>query len=179
MLIYCLAYWICWLLNMSNWPTWPVLPWFYQLFGLNNSQLAKLIRSIPLMLLPWNLHARSSWSKNSNYTKELQFLWICEIWSNFLKTQYFANNYYNKKFFCTHVTHMTVIIFRAENFVSTKSIFVFSANSPNVTQRSVSQGNAFITSTHPLPFLRKTKVSNNSYTLIQNNFRYLRQRSLN
>ena len=63
--------------------------------------------------------------KNSNYT--LQITILCEIWGNFLKNRYFANNFLIKvrirEFFCIHATHVTVIIFQTTNFVSTKSIF--------------------------------------------------------
>ena len=55
----------------------------------------------------------------------------------------------------------------------------FSAKSPGVTQRSVSQENAFKKSKYPLPFLHKTIGSYNSFSLIENNFRFLRQLSFN
>ena len=48
----------------------------------------------------------------------------------------------------------------------------------SVTQRSVSQENNFKRSNNPSPFLRKPTGSNNSFTLIENNFRFLRKRSL-
>ena len=55
------------------------------------------------------------------------------------------------------------------------SQFAFlTAKSPSVTQRSVSQENAFKKSKHPSPFFRKTIGSNNSFTLIENNFKFLR-----
>ena len=84
-------------------------------------------------------------------------------WVNFLKNCYFANNCLLKvwiwELFCTHFTHIAVIIFLTTNFVSTKSIFhyiqislpnfgSFSSKSPSVTQRSVSQENAFKKSKH-------------------------------
>ena len=50
----------------------------------------------------------------------------------------------------------------------------FNVKLPSVTQRSVSQENAFKKSKNPSPFLRKTIGSNNDFTLIQNNFRVLR-----
>ena len=50
----------------------------------------------------------------------------------------------------------------------------FTVKSPSVTQRSVSQENAFKKSKNPSPFFRKTVGSNNSFTLIENNFWFLR-----
>ena len=52
---------------------------------------------------------------------------------------------------------------------------VFYRKSPSVTQRSVSQENAYEKSSkNPSPFLHKTLGSDNSFTLIENSFRYLR-----
>ena len=51
---------------------------------------------------------------------------------------------------------------------------VFSIKSHSVTQRSVSQENAYKKSQNPSPFLHKTIGSDNSFTLIENNFRFLR-----
>ena len=56
---------------------------------------------------------------------------------------------------------------------------VFTVKSPSVTQRSVSQENAYKKSQNPSPFLHKTIGSDNSFTLIENNFRFLRYLSLN
>ena len=56
---------------------------------------------------------------------------------------------------------------------------VFSAKSPGVTQRLASQESIFKKSKHPSPFLHETIGSNISFTLIGNNFRFLRQPSLN
>ena len=57
------------------------------------------------------------------YLKKLWFLWICEIWGNFVKNWYFVNNCLIKvrilKFFCTYVTHIIVIIWRTPHFAST------------------------------------------------------------
>ena len=50
----------------------------------------------------------------------------------------------------------------------------FTVKSPSVTQRSVSQENAYKKSKNPSPFLHKTIGSDNSFTLIENNFRFLR-----
>ena len=51
---------------------------------------------------------------------------------------------------------------------------VSSAKLPSVPQRSVSQENAFKKSKNPSLFLAKTIGSNISFTLIENNFRFLR-----
>ena len=108
--------------------------------------------------------------ESSNYSlKKLQFLWICEIWGNFLNNRYFANYCLIKvrisEFFCILVTHIIVVVFCTANFVSSRILvnfrfpfpilrfcfcfvlfsfllFVFSAKSPSVTQRTVSQANA-------------------------------------
>ena len=56
-------------------------------------------------------------------------------------------------------------------------ICVFTVKSPSVTQRSVSQENAFKKSKNLSPFFfffRRTIGSNNSFTLIENNFWFLR-----
>ena len=70
---------------------------------------------------------KGSWLFGYPVLKILQFLWICEIWGNSLKNQYFVNNCFIEvriwEFFCTHVTHITVINFRKANFIFTKSIF--------------------------------------------------------
>ena len=80
---------------------------------------------------------------------------------NFLKNRYFANNF--------------VIILRTANFVSTNLIFAFSrAKSPSVTERAVSQENAFKKRKYSSPFLNKTIGLNNTFTLIESNFRFLR-----
>ena len=51
----------------------------------------------------------------------------------------------------------------------------FTIKSPSVTQTSVSQENAFKKSKNPSPFFpRKIIGSNNSFTLIENHFRFLR-----
>ena len=83
------------------------------------------------------------------------------------------------------MTHMIVIICNTQHFVSTNSIFswiqislpnfaFFNVKSPSVTQRWVSQKNAFEKSKTLLPFLLKTIGSNNYFTVIENNFRFLR-----
>ena len=120
---------------------------------------------------------------------KIQFLWICEIWGNFLKTQYFANNYLIKvwiwEFFCTHVTHVTMIIviifhtfYQIELYLNTDFLWkfcaLFIAKWRSVTLRCTSQENACASenSKHPSPFLRKTKGSSNSFTPVENNFRF-------
>ena len=67
-------------------------------------------------------------SKNSNYTWKIKI--FMNMWNSghfFLKNRQFANNCLINlqiwKFFCTHNTHKTAIIFRTANFVSTLSIF--------------------------------------------------------
>ena len=50
----------------------------------------------------------------------------------------------------------------------------FNVKSPSNTQRSVSQEKCYKKSKNPSPFSRKTIGSNNSFTLIEINFRFLR-----
>ena len=50
----------------------------------------------------------------------------------------------------------------------------FTVKSPSVTQRPVSQENAFKKSKNPSPFSRRTLGLNNYFTLIENNFCFLR-----
>ena len=114
--------------------------------------------------------------------ENFQFLWICEIFGNSWKMDILPITALIKvriwRFFCTHVTHITVINFYPANFVSTKSIFsykqisllnfaFFSAKLDSVTQRLVSQENAFKKSKHLSPFLHETIESYNSVTLIK------------
>ena len=51
---------------------------------------------------------------------------------------------------------------------------VFNAKSPSVTERSVSLENAYKKSSKLSPFLHKNIGSDNSFTVIENNFRFLR-----
>ena len=53
-------------------------------------------------------------------------------------------------------------------------VFFFSSKSLIVTQRSISQEIAFKKSKYPSPFLYKTTDLNNSFTLIENNFRFFK-----
>ena len=99
---------------------WP-LPWLIYLLSkeivklvllsmFNGSQLAKMKTYIPYMSLPYNLQVRSSWSKKFQLILlKLWFVWICEIWDNFLKIWYFVNCFIKVwiwKSFCTYVTHI-------------------------------------------------------------------------
>ena len=83
------------------------------------------------------------------------------------------------------MTHTIVIICRAPDFVSTQPIsslmqisfpnfIFFTVKSLSVTQILVSQENAFKRSKNPSAFLGKTIGSNNSFTLVKRNFRFLR-----
>ena len=82
------------------------------------------------------------------------------------------------------MTQIILINCRTLYFVSTQPIFsqiqvsrpdiFFTVKSPSVTQRSVSQENAFKKSKNQSLFCRKTICSNNSFTLIENNFRFFK-----
>ena len=48
----------------------------------------------------------------------------------------------------------------------------FTVKSPSVTQRSVSQENAFKKDKNPSFFFRETIGSNNSFTLVENDFSF-------
>ena len=79
---------------------------------------------------------------------------------------------------CDYLQHTTFCFYSIDfqlnaNFPSTILRF-FTVKSPNITQRSVSQENAFEKSKNLSPFLRKTIGSNNHFTLIKNNSRFLR-----
>ena len=50
----------------------------------------------------------------------------------------------------------------------------FTVKSPSVTQRLVCQEKAYKKEQKPVGFVRKTIGSNNSVTLLENNFRFLR-----
>ena len=96
----------------------------------NGWQLAKMKKSIPDMSLPWNLWGWSSWSKklqkylkNYDICENVKFgaiSWKFDILSitAWLKLEF-------KKFFCTRVTHIIVIIWSTAHFVSTLSIFSY------------------------------------------------------
>ena len=69
--------------------------------------------------------------------------------------------------------HWTLIDFRFHTDFPSQ-FCIFTVKSPSVTQRSVSQENAYKKSQNPSPFLHKIIGSDNSFTLIENNFRFLR-----
>ena len=83
---------------------------------------------------------------------------------------------------CDYLPHTTFCFYSINfqlniDFPSQFCIF-FTVKSPSVTQRSVSKENAFEKSKNLLPFFLKTIGSNNSFTLIENNFRFLRSNLL-
>ena len=80
---------------------------------------------------------------------------------------------YNRDYLSHTTFHFYLIDFEL-NTDSLPHFTFFSVKSPSVTQRSVSKENAFKESKNLLPFLCKTIGSNNSFTLIENNFRILR-----
>ena len=69
--------------------------------------------------------------------------------------------------------HFYLIDFQSNADFPSQS-YVFTVKSRRVTQRSVSQENAFKKSKTPSAFLRKIIGSNNTFTLIENNFRFLK-----
>ena len=80
-----------------------------------------------------------------------------------MKNRYFANNCLIKvrmsEFLCIDVTIIAMIIVRTANFVLFfYQRFPFPFSHDRVTQRSVSQENAFKNSKYPSTFLRKTKA---------------------
>ena len=52
--------------------------------------------------------------------------------------------------------------------------YIFTVKTHTITQRSVSQENAFKKSKKPSPFFCKIIGSNNSFTLIKSSFRFVR-----
>ena len=85
--------------------------------------------------------------------KKIQFLWMCEIWGNFVKCSYFVDNclievQIEKNPFA-HVWRVSLRSSVAHhislqlNFASFPKFAFFTVNSPRVIQRSVSQENAF------------------------------------
>ena len=73
-----------------------------------------------------------------------------------------------------HTQHFCVDDFQLNTQISIPILRFFTVKSPSVTQTSVSQVNAFKKSKNPSPFFRKTIGSNNSFTLIENNFMFFR-----
>ena len=65
-------------------------------------------------------------------------------------------------------------IFNNTDFPSKFCVFNFPVKSPSITQRSGSQESAFKKSKNRRFFPSKTIGSNNSFTVIENNFRFLR-----
>ena len=59
-------------------------------------------------------------------------------------------------------------------WISPTNFAFFTVKSPSVNQRSVSLENTFKKNKTPSPLFRKTIGSNNYFTLIENNFRFLR-----
>ena len=78
---------------------------------------------------------------------------------------------------CDYLKHSTfrfnLIDFQL-NTNSPSQFCVCTVKSPSVTQKSVSQENAYKKSQNRSPFLHKTIGSDNSFILIENNFRFLR-----
>ena len=93
----------------------------------NGSQLAKLKNSIPLMLLPWNLWGRSSWSKKSQlHLKNYNICKNLKFWAISWKINILPITAYNLNLrILLHMCHSynCNYIFCTANFVSTKSIF--------------------------------------------------------
>ena len=133
------------------------------------------------MLLPEIYMVEAVGLKNYNYTYKITFFEYVKFGSISWKIDIMPITAYLFFFFCTHVTHVTTqqILFLPNRF-SVKYIYpvpifqIFSAKSPSVTQRLFIQENAFNMSKHPPPFLRKTLSSNDSFILIENNFKFLR-----
>ena len=106
-----------------------------------------------------------------------------------MKNSYFVNNCLIKvrnlkillhicdTYNCDYLPH-TIFRFYLIDFQLKKDfpseLSVFTVKSPSITQRSVSQENAFKKSKNPSPFFHNTIGSNNSFTLVVNNFRFLR-----
>ena len=73
---------------------------------------------------------------------------------------------------CDYLQHSTFRFSVKYRFPSPILRF-FTVKSPSVTQRSVSQEYAVKKGKNQLPFFRKTLGSNNYFTLIENNFKFL------
>ena len=71
---------------------------------------------------------------------------------------------------CDYLKHST-FRFNLIDFQLNTDFAFFTVKSPRVTQRLVSQENAYKKSKNPSPFLHKTLGSGNSFTLIENNSR--------
>ena len=116
-------------------------------------------------------------------------LWICEIWGNFLKIIYFVSNCltlnlkillhmcdsYHCDYFVIH--HIPFLIdFQLKYGFPFPILRFFIVKSPSITLRLVSQENAFKKSKNLSLFFSPAKLigSNNSFTLIENNFRFFK-----
>ena len=78
---------------------------------------------------------------------------------------------------CDYLPHTTFRFYLIDFQLNTdfpSQFCVFHLKSPSVTERLVSQENAFKKSKNPSPFFHHTIGSDNSFTLIENNFRFLR-----
>ena len=109
-------------------------------------------------------------------------MWRCGIWGNFVKIWYFVNNClvevriskvllhigdtYNGNYLQHSTFHFNSIAFQL-NTDFPSQFCVFTGKSLSVTQRSVSQENAFIKSNkNPSLLFRRTIGSNSSFTLL-------------
>ena len=126
--------------------------------------------------------------------KYLQNCDLCEyvelILGNFVKIWYFVNNCFNwttnlkillhmcGTYNCDYLQHSTfrfnLIDLELITDFTSQFYVLFIVKSPSVTQRSVSQENDFKKSKNPSPFFRRLMGSNNSFTLIEKNFWFLR-----
>ena len=91
-------------------------------------------------------------------------------WSSNLKILLHMCDTYNCEYL-QHITfHFNLIDFQLHTDFPSQFCIFFTVKSSSVTQRSVSQEKAFKKSKNPSPFFRRTIGSNNSFTLIKNNF---------
>ena len=119
----------------------------------------------------------------SNYTFKINF---CEICGNFVKIDILSISAYSKsesknplthvwRKICDYLPHTKFrfyLIYFPLNTDSPSKFYVFTVQSPNhanVTQRYVSEENAFKKSKNPSPIFRTTIGLNNSFALIENN----------
>ena len=124
-------------------------------------------KSVPDMSLPWSLQGWSSWSKKMQiYLKNYDLSEYVDFgaisWKSDILTKTASIKFESKNSFAHVLTHIIVIICSTAPFVSTWPIF-------NSIKRA---------KTRRL-FFRRTIGSNNYFTLIENNFWFLRYRSLN
>ena len=154
----------------------------------NGSQLAKMKR----VFLTYPCHEiysdKTVGLKNANILEKLWFLWICGIcailwkfdicqlllnWSSNLKILLQMCDMYN----CDNLQHNTfrfnLLDFHLNRVFPSQFCGFFTVKSPSVTQRSVSEENAFKKSKDPSPFSPQIIGWNNSFTLIEYSFRFL------